>query len=249
MSEIIGQLVSACPALSVIERLQLLRHALQGRIVFTTSFGIEDQLLTHWIAESGLDISLVTLDTGRLFLQTLDVWAQTEARYGLRIESFAPDAAAAQGLVRTQGVLGFRSGIEARKGCCFVRKVAPLRLALKGASGWITGLRADQSDNRSSLAFAETDTGFGLLKFNPLLDMTRLVIADEVKRHSVPVNALHAAGFISIGCAPCTRAIQPGEAERTGRWWWENELHKECGLHVGEDGHLKRKTVPSQEFI
>ncbi len=140
-----------------------------------------------------------------------------------------------------QGINGFRISVEARKACCGVRKVEPLGRALAGAAAWITGLRADQSAARSSITFASVDAGYRLLKVNPLLDQTREALAALTVAEQVPVNALHAKGFISIGCAPCTRAIAPGEPERAGRWWWEDEAQKECGLHVGPDGKLTRK--------
>lgn len=240
MSDIERRLERHFPALDLPGRLLLLREAIEGRIVFTTSFGIEDQLLTHWIAETGAGIELATLDTGRLFPETLDVWARTEARYGLPIRAFAPDESALEELLGLQGVFGFRQSVEARKACCGIRKVAPLERALRGASGWVTGLRADQSANRAGSGFAGRDSGQGLIKINPLLDWTRAQVAAEAARLDVPVNALHARGFLSIGCAPCTRAVEPGEEERAGRWWWEAGQARECGLHAGPDGRLRR---------
>lgn len=227
-------------AIDPVARLARLRAAVAGDIVFTTSFGLEDQALTHMIAEAGLDIALATLDTGRLFPETYDVWAATEARYGLRIRAFAPHAEAVESLLAGDGVDGFRRSIEARKACCGVRKVEPLGRALAGASAWVTGLRADQSADRSALAFVESDAARGLVKVNPLLDWSRDRVADFVARHDVPVSALHARGFLSIGCAPCTRAVAPGEPERAGRWWWEAQAQKECGLHVDASGRLTR---------
>jgi phosphoadenosine phosphosulfate reductase len=229
--------------LALPDRLVLIRKSMAGRIVLTTSFGLEDQLLTHWIAVSGLDIELVTLDTGRLFQETLDVWEATQIRYGITIQTFAPQMQAVQDLVQNQGALGFRRSPEARKLCCKIRKVEPLKRALDGASGWITGLRADQSADRSDLAFFETDKTRDLVKINPLLDWTRERIAAEADRLGVPVNGLHKNGFLSIGCAPCTRAITLGESERAGRWWWEDQSQKECGLHVAADGRLTRSPV------
>jgi phosphoadenosine phosphosulfate reductase len=222
------------------ERLRLLRAAIPGRLVFTTSLGIEDQVLTHLIAESGLDIVIATLDTGRLFPESHDLWAQTEARYGLRLKAFAPERAAVEALVEAQGVNGFRDSVANRKACCDIRKVAPLGHALAGASGWITGLRADQSTHRGGTNFVSHDRARNLVKANPLLDWTREQAAAFAAQHRIPVSPLHARGFLSIGCAPCTRAVQPGEPERAGRWWWENESQKECGLHVGADGRLAR---------
>jgi phosphoadenosine phosphosulfate reductase len=222
------------------DRLSEARAATPGRAVFTTSFGIEDQAIAHAIFEGDYDIEVVTLDTGRLFPQTYSLWAQTEARYGRRIRGFNPDALRVETLVAEQGIDGFYHAIEARKACCGIRKVQPLKRALAGASLWITGLRAEQSDARSGAPFLAQDAGFDLLKANPLHDWTRDEVVAYTLAHHVPVNVLHAQGFPSIGCAPCTRAIAEGEPERAGRWWWEQESAKECGLHVGPDGRLQR---------
>lgn len=221
------------------DRLQDVRQAVQGRIVFTTSFGVEDQVLTHAIAEHGLDIEIVTLDTGRLFPQTYDVWRETERRYGLRIRAFYPEREEVEELVARQGVDGFYDSVPQRRACCDVRKVRPLARALRGASAWVTGLRASQSPERQNVSFVTRDEARSLLKVSPLLDWSREAVVEFTTRHSVPVNALHAQGFPSIGCAPCTRAIRPGEDERAGRWWWE-QSNKECGLHVAPDGRLVR---------
>ncbi len=226
------------------ERLSLLRREVPGRIVFTSSLGLEDQVLTHVIAEQKLDIEITTLDTGRLFPETYQLWEETEAHYGLRIKAFTPSHEALQHFVDTEGVNAFRHSIDVRKTCCGIRKVEPLGRALAGANAWVTGLRADQSAGRGGASFAEVDRGHQLLKVNPLLDWTRDQAAAFAEANHVPVNALHARGFLSIGCAPCTRAIAPGEPERAGRWWWEDEANKECGLHVGPDGRLVRTKRP-----
>jgi phosphoadenosine phosphosulfate reductase len=222
---------SLSPA-DVLARLRGLRAAIKGRLVFTTSFGLEDQVLTQFISDSGIDAEIVTLDTGRLFPETYDVWALTEARYGRKITAFYPDAGAVETLIGKHGINGFYNSLEARHACCHIRKVAPLARALEGAAGWITGLRADQSQQRGSVKFAEVDAARGLIKANPQVDWTRDRALDFAKTHDVPLNPLHAKGFVSIGCAPCTRAIAPGEPERAGRWWWEQETKKECGLHL-----------------
>jgi phosphoadenosine phosphosulfate reductase len=226
--------------LGIVERLKALRQAIPGRIVFTTSLGLEDQVLTHLVAENDLEIELATLDTGRLFPETYDLWAATEERYGRRIKAFAPSAPSLEALLADQGVNGFRYGVEMRKACCHVRKVEPLGRALAGASAWITGLRADQSATRATTSFASVDPTYRLIKANPLLDQTRDALKSYAEAHAIPVNALHDKGFLSIGCAPCTRALKPGEPERAGRWWWEDEAQKECGLHVAADGKLER---------
>ncbi len=220
------------PQKNLAERLVFLRQNVPGRIVFTTSFGIEDQALTHAIVAENLNVEFATLDTGRLFPETYDLWARTEQKYGLRIKAYYPDAEAAQDLTATHGINGFYHGLDLRKACCAVRKIEPLGRALGGALGWIAGLRGDQSGHRSGMGFAEFDEGKGLIKISPLLDFSREAVADYCANNQVPVNDLHERGFLSIGCAPCTRALLPGEPERAGRWWWESEDKKECGLHV-----------------
>ena len=240
------QIAAEWDQLSPAQRLISLRRSVAGRLVFTTSFGAEDQALTHIIAEAGLDIELATLDTGRLFPETYDVWAATELRYGLRIRGYYPEQSALASYVTENGINGFRDAIQARKDCCAIRKVEPLRRALLGAVGWITGLRADQSDARQSVPWLAHDDGFSLLKANPLRDWSRDQVSEFLQAHNVPQNALHAQGFVSIGCAPCTRAIEPGESERAGRWWWEASS-KECGLHVGPDGRLVRAQKQTEQ--
>ena len=244
-SALVARLDAQAGSQSALERLQALRAALPGPVVFTTSFGVEDQAITHLIATAGLDIAFATLDTGRLFPQTYDVWAQTEARYGIRVQGLLPQTRAVEALVAAQGVNGFYDSVEARKACCEARKLEPLGRALAGAQGWVTGLRADQSDHRQSLAFVSFDEARGLVKLNPIFDWTRADAVAFTSANNVPVNALHAQGFLSIGCAPCTRAIAEGEPERAGRWWWEDEAKKECGLHVGPDGRLSRAGAPA----
>lgn len=226
-----------------VERIKALVGAVAGRVVFTTSFGLEDQALTHLIVESGMTVEFVTLDTGRMFPQTYDVWEATEARYGIRVQPVYPQAHALEDLVATQGINGFRRHITQRKACCAVRKLEPLQRALDGVAGWITGVRAEQSVTRSGMAFVSEVGGRGLLKANPLLDWTRDQVVALVDEHAVPRNKLHDHGFLSIGCAPCTRAVQPGEAERAGRWWWETEGSQECGLHIDADGRPVRAGI------
>ncbi|WP_082735356.1 MULTISPECIES: phosphoadenylyl-sulfate reductase [Hyphomicrobiales] len=226
----------------VLSRLIQARAEIAGRLVFTTSFGLEDQLLTHLVVEARLaqEIAFATLETGRLFPEVHDLWAETERHYGIAIRAFVPDAHSVEALVAEQGINGFRASPEARKRCCQVRKLVPLDRALAGASGWITGLRADQSQARAAVGLFEADPARGLTKINPLHDVTRDEALATAQALGVPLNPLHARGFVSIGCAPCTRAIAPGEPERAGRWWWEQDAAKECGLHVGVDGRLVR---------
>jgi phosphoadenosine phosphosulfate reductase len=211
-----------------------------GRCVFTTSFGLEDQVITAAIWENDLDIEIVTLDTGRLFAQTYELWSATERRYGRRVRAFYPERQSLEDLVARQGIDGMFVSLDNRLACCGVRKVEPLRRALAGAQGWITGLRADQSAARAGISFASHDTEHHLIKINPLFDQSRADLKALAEAGTIPINSLHSQGFASIGCAPCTRAIADGEPERAGRWWWEHEGKKECGLHVTADGRLQR---------
>jgi len=241
-----GGFVERFPALDLFERLAAIRGQVSGRLVFTTSFGLEDQAIAHAIFAQALAIDVATLDTGRLFPETYDVWAETERRYGVHVRAFAPDHRTLETLIARQGIDGFRSSIEARLDCCAVRKVAPLARALDGAAAWITGLRADQSADRAQLAPALFDEERGLIKVNPLFDWTRDGAREFVRTHNVPCNTLHERGFLSIGCAPCTRAVMPGEPERAGRWWWEQSQKKECGLHVAHNARGTSANPPQQ---
>ena len=221
--------------LSPAQRLARLRQEIGGRVVFTTSFGLEDQVITHLLWEQNIDVELITLDTGRLFNETYTLWATTEQRYGRRIRALYPSRRNLEALVVSQGVNGFYDSKTARVACCQVRKVEPLERALSGAQAWLTGLRAEQSALRKDMGLATADHGRRLIKVNPLFDQTREQILAFVSNNSVPINELHAKGFASIGCAPCTRAILPGEPERAGRWWWEDASNQECGLHLKQE--------------
>ncbi|MGB0137695.1 MAG: phosphoadenylyl-sulfate reductase [Flavobacteriales bacterium] len=201
-----------------------------GKVTFTTSLGEEDQAITHLIAAHNLPIRMVTLDTGRLFTESYDLLSRTRAKYKVDIDVFAPDTEAVQTYVNTHGINAFYNSVELRKGCCGVRKIEPLRRSLAGAQVWVTGLRAAQSDNRADLPRLEEDALTGLIKFHPLLAWDDAQLRGYLNEHNVPVNPLHNQGFVSIGCAPCTRAIEEGEHPRAGRWWWE-QSKKECGLH------------------
>jgi phosphoadenosine phosphosulfate reductase len=224
------------------ERLVAVRRKISGRIVLTTSFGIEDQAIAHTIFTEGLEIDVVTLDTGRLFPETLEVWSQTERRYGRRICGLLPDQESIERLLARDGVNGFRSSLEARLACCALRKVEPLGRALAGAAAWITGVRADQSAGRAQMSYASLDRQHQIVKVNPLFDWSRDRVVAFVQDCRVPYNPLHDRGFLSIGCAPCTRAVAPGEPERAGRWWWEQEEKRECGLHPD---HLAWRPAPA----
>ena len=208
-------------------------------VVFANSLGAEDMVLTDMIWGEGLDIGIFSLDTGRLPAETYDLIARTERHYGRRIEVFAPRHEAVQAFVAEHGVNGFYDSVEARKACCHARKIEPLQRALTGKQAWITGLRAAQSPTRDKLKTVAFDHGNKLVKISPLADWSEREIWVYLRANKVPCNALHDRGYPSIGCAPCTRAIQPGEDVRAGRWWWETPETKECGLHL-VDGKFQR---------
>lgn len=219
----------------IVARLRMIAKSVRGRIAFSTSLGLEDQALLHAISESGIACDIFMLDTGRHFIETLDVLDRSNLRYRRSagtIRVVAPDASDAEELVQRDGVFGFRASIAARKACCDVRKVRPLNRSLAGAAAWLTGLRRSQSAGRAQVPFAEFDRGLRLIKINPLADWSLDWLDAYVGQHGIPINDLHAKGYPSIGCAPCTRAIEPGEDIRAGRWWWEQEDGKECGLHT-----------------
>lgn len=218
-------------SLNPLEGLSMLSDLFPDKVVFSTSLGQEDQVITQLIADHKLPIHIFSLDTGRLFPETLDLIARTENKYKIRIDVLYPERESVENLVSKNGINGFYESVEIRKACCFVRKVEPLKRALAGNSIWITGLRAEQSANRSEMRKIEWDEGNQIIKFNPLLDWTFDQMIEYINQNKIPYNPLHDKGFISIGCAPCTRAIEPGEDARAGRWWWE-ESKKECGLHA-----------------
>ncbi len=227
--DLISRELAALPLLE--RRIECLVRSVAGRVVFSTSLGVEDQAIFHAIATSSAPIDVFTLDTGRHFPETLDTIERTERRYGLRIRVIAPASDHVEALVARDGINGFRASIEARKACCDARKVKPLQRALAGAAGWLTGLRREQSGGRLATPFAEFDKSLGMLKLNPLADWSLDQLQAYIAANDIPTNPLHARGYPSIGCQPCTRAVQPGEDARAGRWWWENEDGKECGLH------------------
>ncbi|WP_288431711.1 phosphoadenylyl-sulfate reductase [uncultured Agrobacterium sp.] len=229
----IASLDAALKALSLAERLALVA-GLGARAVFTTSLGIEDQVITAAIGTHRLPIEVATLETGRLFPETLRLIDETEDRYDLTITRFYPQKDDIDAYAEKYGLNGFYESVEARHACCHVRKLIPLARALEGAGFWITGLRRGQSGNRATTPFAEFDADRKLIKINPLADWDIDTIKAHVAAENIPVNPLHARGYPSIGCEPCTRAIKPGEPERAGRWWWENDEKRECGLHVAE---------------
>lgn len=199
-------------------------------VVFSTSFGKEDQVITHLIAGQQLPITFFTLDTGRLFEETYATFDRTIKKYGIKIKTYYPNQEAVQHLVSEKGPYSFYDSIENRKECCNIRKIEPLKTALTGAEIWITGLRAQQSEFRSQLSPVEWDSTNNIIKIHPLFDWSNKMLKDFIQKNNVPVNPLHAKGYTSIGCNSCTRAIASGEDDRAGRWWWES-TKKECGLH------------------
>ena len=231
------------------EALAYLASAYPGQVVFSTSFSVEDQVITHQIASNHLPISIFTLDTGRLFAETYSVWSGTNEKYDTKIKAYYPDRALLETYLNERGPNAFYESVTNRKDCCFIRKVEPLKRALKGQKVWITGLRAEHSPERKDLQLIEWDDNNKVIKYNPLLHWDSQAVKSYIDEHNIPYNILHDKGFVSIGCAPCTRAIRAGEDFRAGRWWWEDNNKKECGLHVhGETaGTLTTQTAEAEQ--
>jgi phosphoadenosine phosphosulfate reductase len=215
--------------------------------VFASSLAAEDMVLTDLILKAKLAIHIFTLETGRLHAETLGVLDAIRAHYGVNLKQYKPEPAAIENYVRVNGLNAFYDSIEMRKECCRIRKVEPLNRALAGNKAWITGQRRAQSSTRSDLAVQEDDAAHAMQKFNPLADWTEDQVWHYIRSNEVPYNPLHDKGYPSIGCEPCTRAIQPGEDIRAGRWWWESPDTKECGLHV-VDGKLVRINSVTNEL-
>lgn len=214
------------------EKLKQISNLIPGKMVFSTSFGMEDQVVSHAIFSQNIEnIEVFTLDTGRLFPETYSVWDKTQLQYNAKIKAFYPNSESIEKYINENGINAFYNSVDLRKTCCFIRKVELLNRALEDVTIWITGLRSEQSNNRNGLNEIEWDQEKQLFKFNPLLNWSTDEVMEYLKQHAVPYNPLHDEGFISIGCAPCTRAIKPGEDFRAGRWWWEEQSKKECGLH------------------
>lgn len=225
----LSQLKQALEGLSLTEGLSYMAEN-YGNVVFSSSFGQEDQVITDAIFKNNINIKVFTLDTGRLFQETYELMDTTQNKYGKEFETYFPNTAKVEALVKEKGFNSFYFSVENRKECCGIRKIEPLKRALAGAEIWITGLRSEQSENRSDMEIVEWDANNNVIKFNPLIHWTYEDVLTYLKENRVPDSPLHRKGFISIGCAPCTRAIQEGEHPRAGRWWWEAS-QKECGLH------------------
>ena len=217
-------------SLSLVEALRYVAEKYPSKVVFSSSFGQEDQVITDAIFKNDLAIKVFTLDTGRLFQETYELMDRTRVKYKKDIEVYFPNTANVEKLTKEKGFNSFYDSVENRKECCFIRKIEPLKRALAGAEVWITGLRAEQSENRNDMPIWEWDESNKVFKFNPLIRWSYEEMLTYLKENKVPDNSLHRKGFISIGCLPCTRAIEANEHPRAGRWWWE-ESKKECGLH------------------
>ena len=216
---------------------------------FSSSFGAEDMVILDLLEGLKLEVEVFTLDTGRLHEETHQLINQARQRYDRPVRIMYPDAADLESYALQHGDNAFYDSIELRKRCCEIRKIAPLRRALQGKRLWITGMRRTQSVTRADLELLAYDTQYGLFKFNPLLDWTARDVTEYVRQNNVPVNALHAQGYPSIGCAPCTRPVKAGEDERAGRWWWESAESRECGLHLDPSGRLVRAAARSSESV
>ena len=216
------------------EQFQIVNEIFGKDAVLSTSFQLEDQVLTHLVFEQWLDIQVFTIDTGRQFEEVYKTMNKTIKRYKKSIQVYYPDTQAVEKLVTEKGPYSFYESVENRKECCYIRKVVPLNRALDGKKLWITGLRHEQSSTRKDLAIIEWDDKHNIIKFNPLINWTLQQVRDFITKNNIPYNVMQDNGFPSVGCAPCTRAVRPGEDLRAGRWWWENNTKKECGLHVKE---------------
>ena len=231
MLEKIKELNEKFKTASAQEVLEYFLKEYKGKIALSSSFGAEDQVLTDMILKQDSSATIFTLDTGRLPYETYSVMDNTNLKYNTKVDVYFPDAKDVELLYKEQGINGFYESIENRKRCCFVRKIAPLQRALKGLEVWVTGLRASQSVTREAMQLVEYDENNKVIKLNPLLSWNEEDVWNYIKENKVPYNKLHDQGYPSIGCAPCTRAVKEGEDIRSGRWWWENPEHKECGLH------------------
>ena len=224
-------MIETLESLSLSESLHFIAQKHAQKVVFSTSLGQEDQVITDAIFKNNIAIKVFSLDTGRLFQETYELIDRTRARYKKNIDVFYPSTEKVQELTTEKGLNSFYESVENRKECCFIRKIEPLKRALIGAEVWVTGLRAEQSENRNDMKIWEWDEGNKVWKFNPLIHWSYNDVLKYIAENKVPDNPLHRKGFVSIGCLPCTRAIEPNEHPRAGRWWWE-ESKKECGLHA-----------------
>lgn len=217
--------------MEIISKLSSLVNDFNLKLIFSTNFSMEDQVITDILFSNNLPVKVFTLDTGRMFEETYKVFDRTIKKYNKRISLYSPESSDIENLVASKGIFSFYDSVENRIECCNIRKVKPLKRALKGYNCWITGLRAEQSDNRKYLTEFMLDENFGIIKFNPIIDWSEKKVEEYVKSRLIPYNSLYDKAYKSIGCEPCTRAVRKGEKIRTGRWWWEDKSKKECGLH------------------
>lgn len=217
--------------------LDTLRSAVSeyGKVVYSNSLGAESMVLTDLIWKQVPEIEIFTLDTGRLPEETYNLIERLERRYDRRMRIYYSEPATLEALVARNGINGFYNGVPERVACCHVRKVEPFRRAVQGAGAWVTGVRHEQSVTRAQAKAVDFDAANGLAKISPILDWTHDDVWTYIRTHKLPYNPLHDKGYPSIGCAPCTRAVEPGADSRSGRWWWENTDSKECGLHPRKD--------------
>jgi len=232
MKEKLEEIAEKIKGMDPVEGLRYFASAYPGEIVFSTSFGWEDQVITHMIFTNDIPIEVFTLETGRLFPETYYVWNRTLDIYKKPIRAYFPQAEALQEMVDKKGPSSFYESVENRKECCFIRKIEPLKRALNGNKLWVTGIRSEQSVNRHDMSNLEWDEGNQMVKFHPIFFWSLDEVKDYIKKNNIVYNTLHDKGFPSIGCAPCTRAVREGEDFRAGRWWWEDQSKKECGLHA-----------------
>jgi phosophoadenylyl-sulfate reductase (thioredoxin)/thioredoxin-dependent adenylylsulfate APS reductase len=228
----IATLLTEIEKLTEKEILELLIKRYPHKVVFSTSFGMEDQVITDFILKNKIPVEIFTLDTGRLFYETYTTWENTNEYYHTEITPYYPDAKAIERYVKDNGINAFYNSVPLRQACCHIRKVEPLKRALAGNKVWITGLRAEQSANREQMKMVEWDETNHIIKVHLLLHWRTEQVLSFLRKNGIPYNPLHDKGYPSIGCAPCTRAIREGEDFRDGRWWWESKTNKECGLHI-----------------
>jgi phosphoadenosine phosphosulfate reductase len=218
--------------MTIVEQIKEVARLFPGKVIFTTSFGIEDQVISHLIFTNNIPVEVATLDTGRLFPETYKVFSETIARYKKSINVYFPDHEDVESMMTLKGPNSFYQSQEDRHECCRVRKLVPLNRALKDMNVWISGIRAGQSDGRGNMDWFEYDENKKLFRFHPLFSWSFEAVEKYIKDNFIPYNLLHDKGYMSIGCAPCTRAVEKGEDFRSGRWWWESGSQKECGLHI-----------------
>ena len=213
------------------EVLEFLLTEPTNKVALSSSFGAEDQVLTDMMLQINENANIFTLDTGRLPYETYSVMDETNLKYSTKVKVYFPNNEKVEKLYQTQGINGFYESVDKRKECCFIRKIEPLKRALESVDIWVTGLRATQSVTREEMQMFEYDESNNLIKVSPLIHFSEDDVWEYINKNNVPYNKLHKQGYPSIGCAPCTRAVKEGEDIRSGRWWWENPEHKECGLH------------------